>query len=192
MARDIMGEKAIKELIAFHRSSDKEMDKEGFEEPELDPNDPMAYLNSIWSMPFKPNLLNTTVYLLETAQQIAVLLVNYKGRPWMSGFTENHAMFLSLVICVIGVGCCAWEIFPYFNNLLQLVPFPSDEIRWTVMTLVGISLVGSFIWDRLIVFFFARDIFNVMLKEMLAIRPWDLAPVAMQIAKVEVKFDEQN
>ena len=29
-------------------------------------------------------------------QCVAVLLVNYKGRPWMKGLTENHALFLSV------------------------------------------------------------------------------------------------
>ena len=36
------------------------------------------------------------VFLVETSQCIAVLLVNYKGRPWMKGLTENHALFLSV------------------------------------------------------------------------------------------------
>ena len=102
----------------------------------------------------------------------------------MSGFTENHAMFLSLIMCVTGVACCSWEIFPYFNNLLQLEPFPSDEIRWTVMTLVAISLLGSFLWDRLIVYIFAKDIFKIMWKEMLSIRPHDLLPIGINIGKV--------
>eukprot|EP01045_Picozoa_sp_COSAG04_P005826 COSAG04_NODE_276_length_18405_cov_14.052278_2_plen_123_part_00 len=40
---------------------------------------------ALWSTPFLPNLMNSTVFLVETAQIIAVLFVNYKGRPWMNG-----------------------------------------------------------------------------------------------------------
>ena len=53
--------------------SDKDM--ENFEEPEIDPNDPMAYFNSIWSMPFKPNLLNTTVF-----HYIMIIISNLKNK----------------------------------------------------------------------------------------------------------------
>ena len=40
---------------------------------------------ALWSTPFLPNLMTSTVFLVETAQIIAVLFVNYKGRPWMNG-----------------------------------------------------------------------------------------------------------
>ena len=35
--------------------------------------------------PFMPNLLNSTVFLVETSQMISVFFANYKGRPWMKG-----------------------------------------------------------------------------------------------------------
>jgi len=59
----------------------------------------MAGAMAMWTTPFMPNLLNTCVFLVETSQCIAVLLVNYKGRPWMKGLTENHALFLSVFAC---------------------------------------------------------------------------------------------
>ena len=43
--------------------------------------DPLADFYNLWSQPFKPNLMNTVVFLVETAQIVAVLFVNYKGRP---------------------------------------------------------------------------------------------------------------
>eukprot|EP01052_Picozoa_sp_SAG31_P001201 SAG31_NODE_40_length_31360_cov_6.751575_9_plen_82_part_00 len=50
-----------------------------------DSEDPLAEIMALWSQPFLPNLLNTVTFLVETAQIIAVLFVNYKGRPWMVG-----------------------------------------------------------------------------------------------------------
>lgn len=74
----------------------------------------------MWSAPFKPNLMNTVVFLVETAQIVAVLFVNYKGRPWMKGVTENHALFLSIFACVAGVAFCAWEASPMVNKMIHL------------------------------------------------------------------------
>lgn len=74
----------------------------------------------MWSSPFKPNLMNTVVFLVETAQIVAVLFVNYKGRPWMKGVTENHALFFSIFACVAGVAFCAWEVSPWANKMIHL------------------------------------------------------------------------
>ena len=46
-------------------------------------DDVMCQLTSFWAAPFMPNLLNTTVFLVETSQMISVFFANYKGRPWM-------------------------------------------------------------------------------------------------------------
>eukprot|EP00965_Chrysotila_dentata_P182123 6013917-Pleurochrysis_carterae.AAC.1 len=45
----------------------------------MEEGDYMASAMAMWTTPFMPNLLNTCVFLVETAQCIAVLLVNYKG-----------------------------------------------------------------------------------------------------------------
>ena len=40
--------------------------------------DYMASMMAIWTTPFLPNLMNTMVFLVETSQQVGVLVVNYK------------------------------------------------------------------------------------------------------------------
>lgn len=57
-----MGEEALQEAIRFQREADKEFDA----------GDMSA------ASKHKPNLLNTAVFLVETAQQVSVLGVNYK------------------------------------------------------------------------------------------------------------------
>ena len=74
----------------------------------------MAGAMAMWTTPFMPNLLNTCVFLVETSQCIAVLLVNYKGRPWMKGLTENHALFLSVFACA--AGCAESTHHPLLTN----------------------------------------------------------------------------
>lgn len=116
----------------------------------------------LWFKPFLPNLMNTVVFLVETAQTVAILFVNYKGQPWMKGIMENRALFLSVFIAAGGVAAAAWEFLPDLNILIHLSPFPNDSFRWRVMALVAITLVGTFIWDRICVMIFAPEIFRSM------------------------------
>lgn len=37
-----------------------------------------------------------------------------------------------------------------------------DEFRWKVMGLVGLTLMGTFIWDRFCVLIFAPEIFKAV------------------------------
>ena len=115
-------------------------------------------------------LLNTIVFLVETAQQVAVMLVNYKGRPWMKGATENPALLYSLVACAAGVIIAAWELIPPLNSLLGLVPLPTDDMRYSLLTILGVTLFGSLLWDRLCVALFAPRIFRSQIKELLSLR----------------------
>ncbi|KAJ1488119.1 hypothetical protein T484DRAFT_1784330, partial [Baffinella frigidus] len=108
-----------------------------------------------FSRPFKPSLLNTVVFLVQTAQQAAVMLVNYKGRPFMLAATENAAMGASLVATTAGVFICAFEVVPPLNTLLKLVPLPSDEFRTQMLTALFASVFGSMLWDRICVAIFA-------------------------------------
>lgn len=40
-------------------------------------------------------------------------------------------------------------------GMLHLEKFPNDEFRWTVLALVVMSIVGTFIWDRVCLAIFA-------------------------------------
>merc|ERR1719277_2643894 len=134
MAKDLMGEKEVQAIVEFEKERNKQ----------IDAMDEEAFNDWTWfmSVPFKPNLLNTCCWLVESSQQIAVILVNYKGRPWMKGVLENQPLFLSLFACIGLVGICAWGMIPYLNDLLNLVVVPED-LRPKVMMCLGISLVGS-------------------------------------------------
>jgi cation-transporting ATPase 13A1 len=162
MATEEMGPEALKEVVEFHR---KVRSGEQAELGALNEEDPWAEMMFNWQQPFLPNLLNTVVFLVETSQIISVLFVNYKGRPWMKGVLENHALFLSLFLCGGGVGFFAWGIRPDINAMIHLAEFPNDEFRWRVIALVTTSFVGTFIWDHICTFMFSRHIFNAMAEE---------------------------
>ena len=83
---------------------------------------------------------------------------------------------------------CAWGVRPELNELIHLEAFPDDAFRWQVLGLVGLSLVGTFIWDRLILMVFAPEIFNAMLSEAKKTTWKDLAPLAATLGKVAGGF----
>ena len=87
--------------------------------------------------------------------------------------------FISLCRCAV----CAWGAFPELNTLIHLEPFPNDEFRWKVMSLVGISIAGTFLWDRLCVALFAPKIFRAMLDEVLSSKPTDALPALISLGK---------
>jgi cation-transporting ATPase 13A1 len=175
LAKDIMGEEALKEIVEFEKERNKKiegMDEEAF-------NDWSWFL----SVPFKPNLLNTCCWLVESSQQIAVILVNYKGRPWMKGVLENQPLFMSLFLCIALVGVCAWGVIPYLNEILNLEVVPED-LRPKVMACLCISLIGSFCWDRLMMAIFAPQIFQAQLEEVKSTKFQDFVPILTTVGYI--------
>ena len=112
---------------------------------------------------FKPSLLNTVVFLVTTAQQVSVMFVNYKGRPFMQGITENPAFMWSVALTGGGAFVCAFERAPELNRALKLVSMPNDDFRWRVLQLLAISTAGAFLWDRLCLLVFAPKVFRAAL-----------------------------
>jgi len=175
LAKEIMGEEAVKEVIEFEKRRDKKIESMSEEE-----------LSDTWwfmSVPFKTNLLNTCCWLVSTSQSIAVILVNYKGRPWMKGVLENQPLFLSLFLCTALVAVCAWGVFPYLNEILNLVVVPED-LRPIVMTVLFVSLVGTFLWDRLMTMIFAPEIFRAIVDEARATTLKDFMPLLTTVGYV--------
>jgi len=201
MATETMGPVALKEVVDFHKTQKMirlgQLCKDGTPSfnttaagcahiPGIDEDDWMAWAMSMWNVPFLPNLLNTVIWLVETSQMCAVTFVNYKGRPWMKGIMENHALFLSSFLCIALVAVCAWELMPQMNSLIHLHPFPDDEFRWKVMGLVFMSLGGTFIWDRLCIFFFAPEIWRSMILNAQETTLEDILSVLRTLGKVTV------
>ena len=70
---------------------------------------------------FSPNLLNTCIYLISLSQQVSTFAINFQGRPFREGITENSALYYGLM-GVAGVAFCgATDFIPSFNSWLQLV-----------------------------------------------------------------------
>jgi manganese-transporting P-type ATPase len=107
---------------------------------------------------FSPGILNTVVFLVSSVQQVTVFFVNIQGRPFMTGISENSPLLWSLAGTFILVFMFASESVPKMNRYFQLVPFPDDTFRNFILVILVMDLVGTFIFDRLMKFIFARDI----------------------------------
>jgi cation-transporting ATPase 13A1 len=180
-ATDEMGEGKLKEVTEFFRKvKANEIDRSAH----CSDDDMMCQFQSYWMAPFLPNLLNSVVFLVETSQMISVFFANYKGRPWMKGILENHALFLSVFLCVGGVIIAAWELIPKVNELIQLAPFPNDAFRYKVLFLVISTILGTIAWDRLCVYLFAPDVFKATLNEFKKTTWKDFMPILMTLVKI--------
>jgi cation-transporting ATPase 13A1 len=155
---------SIKDVKEFWRR--QRLIRRGLIDKEEEEEDWYEQVMRMWVSPFLPNLMNTVIFLVETAQTVAILLVNYKGQPWMKGLVENRPLFFSLFMVVGGIVAAAWEFSPEANALLHLSPFPSDVFRWKVMGLVACTILGTFTWDRLCLFVFARENFRATTESM--------------------------
>ncbi len=113
-ATEAMGPEALRLVTEFFR---KAKAKEITGADMCGEDDVMCQFNAYWSAPFLPNLLNSTVFLVETAQMISVMFANYKGRPWMKGMLENHPLFLSVFLCIGAVVVASWEMVPQLNEV---------------------------------------------------------------------------
>jgi manganese-transporting P-type ATPase len=107
---------------------------------------------------FSPGILNTVVFLVSSVQQVTVFFVNIQGYPFMTGMTENSPLLWSLAGTFILVFMFASESVPQMNRYFQLVAFPDESFRNFILAILVLDLVGSFVFDRLMKFIFAREI----------------------------------
>eukprot|EP00752_Nemacystus_decipiens_P010629 g9467.t1 len=107
---------------------------------------------------FKPNMINSVVFLVGAVQQVSVFVVNLKGRPFMGGLSENKPLLYSLAATFALTFMSASETIPRLNKWLQLEPFPDDAFRNAIMLVLMLDIVAAFLWDRLMLLIFAPKI----------------------------------
>ncbi|QPG76660.1 hypothetical protein FOA43_004052 [Brettanomyces nanus] len=88
----------------------------------LEPRVPQIDLDKV----FEPSLLNTAMFFIQLSQQVATFAVNYIGRPFRQGISENKGMYYGILgvvlLCVSG----ATEFVPEFNSAMQFVPMTTE------------------------------------------------------------------
>lgn len=91
---------------------------------------------------FKPNVINSIIFLQQWWLQCSVIVVNYQGRPFMQDIRENKGLYRYIFIMFSVAIVAILDMNDLVREYLQLVPFPNEEFQFTV---IG-ALVGDFMF----------------------------------------------
>jgi hypothetical protein len=76
---------------------------------------------------FKPNVLNTVVFLVSSLFMTNNFALNYCGHPFMQSLSENKVLFRTAIAAYLILAVCATDSFEPLNDLFELVPLPSGR-----------------------------------------------------------------
>jgi cation-transporting ATPase 13A1 len=113
-------------------------------EPFIDPSDPSMLRDG----DFRPNVINTVVFIGSIVTQANSFGANYTGEPFMESFRSNKMLSRSLVLAWFVAVVCATDVFPPLNDMLQLVPLPSNYFRFQIIFLYLIDTVLIFVIEK--------------------------------------------
>lgn len=94
---------------------------------------------------FEPNLVNSVVFLLIASMHASTFLSNYEGAPFMTPLFQNRPLCTTLAFLVGTLLLLVFEVFPEFNAWLSLVPFPNQEFKQQIVSLVFLDLGGAWL-----------------------------------------------
>ena len=104
---------------------------------------------------FKPNILNSVVFLISTTQTLFTFFNNYKGHPFMSSIKENKGLFYMLSISSIGILLLISEISPEINKLMELTPLPI-EFKNTFYLILFLNISIGYIYEKILINIFKK------------------------------------
>uniref|UniRef100_A0A8W7PFG3 Uncharacterized protein n=1 Tax=Anopheles coluzzii TaxID=1518534 RepID=A0A8W7PFG3_ANOCL len=104
---------------------------------------------------FEPNIVNSTVYIIGIAMQIATVAVNYKGHPFMESLRENRLLSYAIFSSSAIVFCLALGIVPDLLEMFEVIDFDADFRRILVGVLIA-DMVLAYLVDRVCSFLFGE------------------------------------
>ncbi|GAA5847692.1 hypothetical protein JCM5353_002617 [Sporobolomyces roseus] len=115
--------------------------------------DPQADVIVDLEAKFSPNLLNSCIYLISLSQQVSTFAINFQGRPFREGITENSALYYGLLGVAAVAFSGATDFVPEFNRWLQLVDMDS-AFRLRLCVTMVLDYGGAWISDIVLKYFF--------------------------------------
>jgi len=106
---------------------------------------------------FKPNLVNTVVFIVTSLQTVVTFVVNYVGHPFMQSLRENRGLFICL--SVLGGVCllAASNLSPELNEGMELLMMPSEVFRNFFMVMLVADIGVCLGWEYLCKLFFSPN-----------------------------------
>lgn len=108
---------------------------------------------------FKPNVVNSAVFIISMALQIFTFSVNYRGRPFMENLIENKPLLYSTLGTIMVILCLSMGIIEGLNEHFEIVQFPY-EFRVILISVLVLDCFGSYIVDRLCLWLFGEGKFK--------------------------------
>ncbi|XP_074026717.1 endoplasmic reticulum transmembrane helix translocase [Leptinotarsa decemlineata] len=97
---------------------------------------------------FEPNIINSTVYIISMALQIATFAINYRGNPYMESLRQNKALLYSILGSGGVVLALTLGIVPELSAQFEIIDFPPD-FRIILVQVLFADFFFSFLVDRI-------------------------------------------
>lgn len=101
---------------------------------------------------FEPSLVNSTVYIMAMAMQMATFAINYKGPPFMESLPENKPLVWSLAVSLLAIIGLLLGSSPDFNSQFGLVDIPV-EFKLVIGQVLALDFCLALLADRVLQFF---------------------------------------
>ncbi|XP_037263364.1 endoplasmic reticulum transmembrane helix translocase [Falco biarmicus] len=100
---------------------------------------------------FEPSLVNSTVYIMSMAMQMATFAINYKGHPFMESLQENKPLLWSIVLSGLAIVGLLTGSSPEFNEQFGLVEIPT-EFKIVITEVLLADFFLALLVDRILQF----------------------------------------
>ncbi|XP_029440768.1 manganese-transporting ATPase 13A1 [Rhinatrema bivittatum] len=101
---------------------------------------------------FEPSLVNSTVYIMSMAMQMATFAINYKGHPFMESLRENKPLLWSIILSGLAIVGLLTGSSPEFNEQFGLVDIPL-EFKIVITKVLFVDFCLAWLIDRILQFF---------------------------------------
>ncbi|KAG8237297.1 hypothetical protein J437_LFUL016210 [Ladona fulva] len=102
---------------------------------------------------FQPNIINSGVYIISMALQVANFTINYRGHPFMQNLAENRGMLLSILGSGGVIIALATGFLPGLSSQLEIVDFP-PKFQFEVLQLMMGDFALAYLMDRCCLYLF--------------------------------------
>ncbi|OII76850.1 cation-transporting P-type ATPase [Cryptosporidium andersoni] len=94
---------------------------------------------------FEPNIVNTTMFYLHTAAHLATFLSNAEGYPFTIPLKDNKPLLFISGIVISFLTISILGTLPLLNNLFSLEQYNSFNLKLTILGLITIDIIGTFV-----------------------------------------------
>lgn len=90
---------------------------------------------------FKPNIINSTVFIICFALQVSTFAVNHKGHPFMERLRENKFLMYAILASSAVIVALSFGISNELNQTFEIIDFPEEVHNNTIYHLFTIILL---------------------------------------------------